>query len=280
MANKIFSSYNSGKNKDASGNQHLVVEIAADYVACMVKSGSKKAIKDFELFKNDTAGDKSFEEAFGDVLVASTLLNKTYDETSLFIQNECSLLIPSAQYSEASTSDYLNLVYGETRTGEVFADELSNGLGIVNVYRIPSPWLRAVNKSLRSVETKHSYSKIIEQTLEHSGDAHDMLKVIFYEKYLIVVLLLDKKLKLIQTFTYLSKEDVLYTLLNISHRFNFKPDSISLQVSGMTDVKAPLFTDLKKYFKRFSVEEMNSTANINLGEYPRHYLTPFLNLAK
>lgn len=281
MANKIFSSYSSGKNKDASGSQQLVVEIAADHVACMVKSGSKKVVKDFELFKRDSEQEQTFEEAFGDVLIASTLLNKTYDETRIFIQNESSVLIPAEHFNQASSIDYLNLVVGESGSAQVFSDELSNGLGIVNVYRIPVAWLRTVNKSLKSVSTRHSYSKIVEQALQQPGTPNDLLKVIFYEKQLVVVLLLAKKLKLIQTFPYESREDVLYTLLNISQRFNFKPDNIPFVVSGMADIKSSLFVDLKKYFKRFSVEEMNNnTANINIGNHPKHYLTPFINLAQ
>jgi hypothetical protein len=279
MVNKIFSSYNNGKNKDAANNQ-LIVEVGLHHLACLVKNGSKQTVRDFELFKIDNE-ISNFEIAFGQVLLNSILLDKTYADTSVIIHNEKSLIVPSANFSKESSHDYLNVVFGETNNEAFFVDSFASEQGIVNIYRISSEWLNVINKHLEVVSIMHTYTKTIAQLFQLSLANNDCMKVAFYDDHLIVALISNKKLQIIQNFNYQSREDVLYYLLSIVERFNAKADNILLAASGMVDVKGTLFNDLKKYFKRIIVEETdNIVANIDYGENQKYYYTPFLNLAK
>lgn len=279
MANKIFSSYSSSKNKDAVNDQQLVVEAGARHMACIVKSGSKPTIKEFELFRADTEGDVDFEAFFHNSLGNSQLLDKQYINTTVFVNNELSLLVPTEKLNKDNARDYLNLVLGDHYSGSIFRDELEQTGEMVNIYRIQPELIKAID--LKVDLTRHTYSKIIDNIFEQHGSFSDLLKVLFYERLIIVVLVKNKKLHFIQTFTFQTPEDILYYLLSIAQRFQLNRDSLHVQLTGMFDSKSSMFSELRKFYNHISVEDADTSfVHINTDGYPRHFFTPFFNLAK
>jgi hypothetical protein len=93
MANKIFSSYSTSKNKDAPDNQQLIIEAGVRHLACIVKGGPKHTIREFELFKVDTEGPVDFEAFFTNCLKSSNLAGRHFEQIKLFVNHEQSLLV-------------------------------------------------------------------------------------------------------------------------------------------------------------------------------------------
>lgn len=280
MANKVFSSYRTGKSKDATNDQQLIVEVGTNHLACLVKVIGKQMILDFELFTFNQNAELDFEDNLHNALTSSTILHQSYNETKVFINNEYSLLAPAQGFTKESMHNYLYVVYGDASNDPVFVDTFKDE-GFNNVYKISNDWLSEVNRRLKVEHIEHVYSSIIRCALEQVADDNDVfLKLVFYPHHFIVALVLQQRLHLIQTFYFASGADVLYHLLNIRERFSMSSGG-RIQVSGMIDTSSSLLIELRQYFKEVSFDAVATNAShMDQGSFPKHYFTPFYNLAK
>lgn len=244
----------------------------------MVKAGSKQTIRDFELYKVETEGVVDYQAFFHNCLQDSSILSNSFSEINLVINNEYSVIIPSQNAYNNSGIDYLNVIHGDNYRGQVYKDAV-NGTDMINVYRIPGELVTEINNHLKGCSITHTYSKIISNVVSETQG--NLLKVLFYENSIIVVVLKDHKLHLIQTFSFQSADDVLYYLLSIGQRFHLNADQTVLHVSGMFNTASPLLHELRKVYKNVNIEDVdNNVAQMSFGDFPKHYFTPFINLAK
>src|SRR4051794_38142861 len=132
MSTKAFGIYSSGGDLIKSSDE-LVIEISYDYMACMVKRVNKNAIANFELFTFNKEGTADFEELFSNVLVSSKLLDKSFESTHIYINNEFALPVPVFKFNKEIASDYLNVVFGEETSAKKQFDHLDTEPDLMNV---------------------------------------------------------------------------------------------------------------------------------------------------
>lgn len=280
MSKKTFGIYTSGDNA-IKNNDELIIEIGNSHLACIVKKGSKDLIAAFELFTFEKEEIADFEELFSVVLNDSQLIDKTFANTRIYINNEFSLLVPVFKFNKEISTEYLNIVFGEDQSAKKQFEHLDTNPDLMNVFRMPQEWFNILNHHLMSVSVHHSYSKIVRRAFTtFANTTAPVIKVQFYPTHLIVVVMKGSVLHFIQSFTYQSSEDILYYLLNISQRFEVNTNDLSMQVSGIIDFTSSFYHDLVKYFKSITVEDIDRNhIAIDTGHHPSYYFTPFFNLA-
>jgi hypothetical protein len=279
MSTKAFGIYTSGGNSITSGDE-LVLEIGYDHMACMVKRVTKNAIANFELFTFGKEETSDFGELFSNVLVGSKLLDKSFASTHIYINNELALPVPVFKFNKEIATDYLNVVFGEDGGAKKQFDHLDTQPDLMNVYRLPQEWFNILNHHLMMVDVHHTFSTVIRRVLENATEGSPVIYVQFYYLNIIVAVMKGKDLQFIQSFTYQSPEDVLYYLLNISQRFSVNTSDLAMKVSGIIDTGSGLYSELVKYFKNVSVENVDANhLLIDIHNHPSHYFTPFFNLA-
>jgi len=278
MSTMAFGIYSSEGNKAITNNDSLIIEIGYSHFACLVK-GSDKMIAAFELYTFNKEEMLDFKNLFSEVLAKSELLNKTYADTKLYINNEFALPVPSSKFDKEITHDYLNVVFGEDESSIQQFDEVSVEPGLMNAFRFPQEWLNVVHQYIKPVSIQHSYTPIIRSLITTASDV-SVIEVQFYPAYIIAVVMKEGTLQLIQTFMYQSAEDILYYLLSISQQLNINTPDLTIYASGMIDLQSALHSQLVKYFKNIVVQDVDkSQSGIDISKYPPHYFTPFFNLA-
>jgi hypothetical protein len=279
MATKAFGIYTSGGDSIKNSDE-LVIEIGYDHMACMVKRVNKNAIANFELFTFNKEETSDFEELFSNVLVTSKMLDKSFANTHIYINNEFALPVPVFKFNKEIANDYLNVVFGEDTGAKKQFDHLDTEPDLMNVYRLPQEWFNIVNHHLMMVNVHHTFTSILRKVLKNATEGSPVIYVQFYYSNIIVVVMKGKELQFIQSFTYQSPEDVLYYLLNISQRFSVNTLDLSIRVSGIIDTHSGLYGELVKYFRNVSAENVDaSNLLIDIHNHPAHYFTPFFNLA-
>lgn len=277
MANKIFSTYKSRKERGATINDRIVVEIGHTHIACMIVAAKSNNVEDFELFELSSSSFKNFEESFAYVVIASRLLDKPYADKKVYFNSPQSVLIPAHLYNVQNSAQYLSLIFGNNKD-EVFRDDLNAYFQLINVYSIPAQVKEVVEKNLSVVSVEHTYSSIIKALFQElTSLPSPLIKVQFYKNHFIVAVFLQHRFQYIQSFTFAAPEDVLYHLVNICHHFNIK--GALLQVSGMLDLKSTMYAVLSAHFKNIHTEEL-TIPDLDLSDYPLHYFTPFFKLVK
>ena len=280
MTNKTFSFYTNNGGYSAMNGDQLIIETGNTHFACLVRNEPKDKIVALEWFTHEKDEQQNFEELLKNIKNNSILLDKYYSQTNLYIHNEWSVLVPPALFDKQSAEDHLNIVLGDAFESTSLFDEIKEGDGFVNAYRVESGKLDILNKHLLIDKTEHTYSQLIRKIFADDNLPADFIKVQFYHNEIIVIIFKESKLQFIQTFVYRTSEDVLYYLLSLCERLQLNTEQLVIKVGGVIYNPSPLYSQLQKFFKNVSTETVDlERVKFSTNEYPSHYFTPIFNLA-
>jgi hypothetical protein len=278
MTSRTISYYNDISGATHSQEDQLVLEFSHTHVVCLVKGAGSGETEAMEIF---TIEDSSAEwiDILHDVKSQSLLLNRTYRDINSYYNFEEALLVPALQFSPAAAEDFLSMVYGESLRHEIKQDTIAAASPMVNVYRIKKTIYEQVNRYFLLNKPHHIYSALVADILSATDLPDHLIKVIFYSKHLIAAVVKEGKLQLIQSFSYDTKEDVLYHLANLNRQFSLSPDHSQLEISGKFDTGSELHQQLQPMFGLISFDTTEPDGIFKTaGEYPLHYFTPFHKL--
>ena len=281
MVEKKISIYEEEFDIEAPFNSdQLVLEVSNCHVALMVKYSGKKFVGSFELFQFDS-NEMDWYTIFQQIRTESIILDRSYNDSRVFFNFNEAVVIPANAFSTSSAEAYLTTIHGDNTNHAVKYDNINVAAGLVNVYRVKRSLNDMVNSNLMMVTPRHMYSKVLENILNNAAVLNGVfLKLQFFYKMMLVVLVKDGKLFLIQSYAHQTADDVLYYLLNIAEQFQLSTTDTNVEVSGIIDVKSHEFDFIEKLFKKISFTELeaDNTFRNSAVDYPQHFFTPFLNL--
>lgn len=256
----------------------LIGEIGMYHIALMVKS--EIGIEAFEVYEID-ATTTTWQNIFAAIKNYSKIFTKNYTQSAFYLNTTEALLVPEAKFSKESIEPYLTSIFGKANLVQYEADIVQIPTNPVTIYRLPLALNETIKNNFMLFSYKHTYTKILEKLLGNGTMVMEMIKVQFYSKYMIVVVVYGNKLQLIQSYNYKSPEDVIYYLLNIVQEFSLNVKSTAVEVSGMIDIQSKYFEVLENVFGRLSLETITAQGIFKdyLSVANAHYYTPFYNLS-
>lgn len=275
MAKKIFDIHSTLVIVSAD---ELLVEIANSHIACLVKSHTNHQIAAVEIFELDAEQD--WEDAFYEVRTQSKILDRSYTSSKVFINMQEAVLIPVHKFNRELAADCLELIHGKNNTGILQTDLLTPEPNIAISFRVPAELAEMVNRNMLIFTYSHTYSSVIKHLLSIPNES-GLIVVQFYNSKIIVAIAKQDRLQIVQTFAYTTPEDVIYFLLNSCQQFNIASENVAIEISGMIDIESLLYVEIKKYFQHLTIANVPDVlmAANSLDDYPKHYFTPFYNLA-
>jgi hypothetical protein len=267
------------QNQQSSNfNSKLIVEVNNHHIALLEKNGlTTLAFEFYEI--NGTNGE--WEGIFNATKNQSKILSKTYSDTTVFLNNSETLIVPSTKYKRESSEIYLSAIYGDNNNVISHADLINIVDNPVSVYRCSASLNHTIKNNFVSFTYKNTYTKVLENLFGKERMLMEMIKVQFYHKTMLVVVIYDNKLMLIQTYQITTAEDVIYYLLNIVQEFNLSVKNTPVEISGLIDVTSRHYELLENIFGRLSLEVVANddlfTDHIAANE--AHWYTPFYNLS-
>lgn len=280
MAKKVVSVYGDISIKSPFNSDQLIIEIGNHHIACLVKLSVKGELAAVEVYSFNSYEDEWYD-IFLDIRQKSKILNRGFIDTRVYFNLPESVLIPSDLYSEDSANKYLQLIHGDTINQVIKSQHINVEPSITVATKIKRGLIDAVNSNLMMITTHNTYAVFVESLLSPSRVYnHILLKVQLYTGEMLVGLLYNNKLQIVQLYAQETPEDILYHLLNVLEQYNLKAEETTLELSGYIEIKTPLYENIKKVFPRITFD-MPSDDMIKLHDftkYPKHYLTPFLNL--
>lgn len=279
MARKKIGLYSEGSNLNY--NHQLYVELGNEELMCLARNEDSGEVDAFELFSLDKGIKDDWNDIFYEVKSASKIFNHSFKQVFCFFNVEEALLIPEKLLTATSAEDYLNLVYGESSRHEVKYEKLLATKVFINAYRIRKSITELLNRQFIIYQTGHTYSNVLNDVMRRPRVDEYFIKVQFYTHHFIVAVWKEERFQLIQSFNYRQAEDVLYYILRVTQQFGFDPDFTVLEVSGLIDLEASIYTRLAQVFKHIkldSIEQPTGVFKESLVEYPAHYLAPYYKL--
>ncbi len=278
MVEQKLSIASSQDQQSSNLNSKLIVEVNNQHIAILEKNGlTTQAFEFYEI--NGTNGE--WEGILNATKNQSKILNKTFSDTTIYLNNSETLIVPSTKYKRESSEIYLAAIYGDNNNVISSADLINIVDNPVSVYRYSASLNHSIKNNFVSFNYKNTYTKVLENLFGNDRMLMEMIKVQFYRNSMLVVVIYDNKLMLIQTYQINSPEDVIYYLLNIVQEFNLSVKNTPIEVSGLLDISSRHFELLENIFGRLSLEVI---ANDNLftehiGANKAHWYTPFYNLS-
>jgi hypothetical protein len=279
MARKKIGLYN---EELVNGSTHqLILEIADETIVCIAKSDLTGEINAFELFSLDMSEKDDWNDVFYEIKTSSSIFNNGYKKVTCYFNNVEAIMVPEKLLTATSAEDYLNLVFGENIRNEVKYEKPIATQLFINAYRVKKAIIELLGRQFVIFQTAHTYSNLLNDVMQRPSMEQQFIKLQFYAHHFIIAVWKDEQFQLIQSYRYVSSEDVLYYLLRIVQQYQFDLSDLSLEISGMIELESNIYIQLAKIFSRIKMDSLPFIGVFKNAEkdYPAHYFSPFYKLA-
>ena len=281
MAKKVVSVYGDISIKSPFNSDQLIIEISNYHIACMVKLSIKGELSAVEVYTFNSY-EEEWYDIFQDIRTKSKILNRGFIDTRVYFNLPETVLIPNNLFKESTATEYLQLIHGDIINQVVKTEAVDINPSITVATKIKRGLIDAVNSNLMMITIHNSQRAFIENLMNPNRSYnHSLLKAQLYNDEIMIGLVYNSQLLIAQLYEQHAPEDILYHLLNVLNQYSLKPEETTLELSGDIELKTPLYENLRKVFPRITFDNPSDEL-IKLHDftkYPKHFLTPILNLS-
>lgn len=261
-------------------NCRLMVEISGQSLNYILYTKEPRQLYLLRQYRMYTTSDRTVRDILDEIFSGDPILNRFAQHALIIYNFPGADLVPFEHYSADIKNPVTRLTTGDMESDMVF-DEKVSGWQMHNIYRVSKEIHLLCKEKLKGSQYWHLYTLVLQSADKAQLSNGNFCRVIFYNDKFIVAYFREKKLQLLQTFTYQTPEDVAYYLLLICRQFQIPQQEMTLSISGLIDAQSALYTELLKYFAEVQYEilpESFGTDNM-LEEFPQHYFSPMLKMS-
>lgn len=206
-------------------------------------------------------------------------LMRSWNKVFIFYQQGESTLIPATWFQTWYKEKIMETLFGQQEDSMVFSDLIPEA-SIYNLYQVPR-WLHGrVLRHFKTGECWHQRTPELRGMFQQK--LKEGIKVVFYPNRFVITLFQDGQLKLGQTYSYTSPEDVTYQLLQLVHQYEMDVERIPVMLQGMIDRSSGVYKEVEKYFMDVTCDTGSGSWHLSSSfeEYPPHYFTAVLTAAE
>ena len=248
---KTYSFYSDATVTLTSTAELLQFDIANDHIACSLINMGNQAVQAFEFFEWETGGsalENNWESLFSEAAAASNLLQKPVSAVQVFINNATTVIVPLEKFNTEAATDYLQLLFGPAVEASLKHEKIKNTPSLINCYRIPNGLLDVLNARYPLHQLAHAYTPNITGLYAEAVSDKPMLKLQFYKNHFIASLFVSSTLQFIQSFSFISTEDICYHLLHMNASHQIDAANIKLNMMGFIDVSSAAAVCVEQIF--------------------------------
>ena len=256
-------------------DKKLCIEIGTHFYAYSISDQSGKQI--IELGCVETGKPVSSNDLS---LLFENDLIKTTSFVDVVLVHNCHemVLVPASIHKSEVNSTVIQTIHGDLVDWKVMEDDVHQW-ELFNVYGWKTELLDVITERFPQVRYVQFITGALRSLFKSlSIEKEQLIKLYFYQKEMLVVVLKDSQLLLAQSFVFETPQDVIYHLLNLVDRLNLDLATVVLEVSGLIDEKSETWKELNKFFIDVQFDEFSNIAVDESAEesLPAHYYTPFL----
>ncbi|MAS51583.1 MAG: hypothetical protein CMD20_00115 [Flavobacteriales bacterium] len=251
-------------------------------VADVLKTKSKTHIAVAEKGFENKLNQKDFHIAnFTKALKTYPIrISKQYGKVSISIANTLFSVIPKALFNKESTHLYLKLSATIKQPYE-YKYHILEKEGIVICYALPKNLNDWIKKVFPSAKLTHEIAVVVESVLrDFYSLSEDRVIINLHKDYFDIIFLTKGKLKLVNSFHFSGKEDLLYYILFSFEQLDINPNVIEVFLIGEINKGGEEHQLLFQYIKNLHFGFRNKNIKIAgaLNELPNHYFYTIFNL--
>ncbi len=201
-------------------------------------------------------------------------LNRTFQAIFVCYDYPQNMLVPAGDEQLKEPGPLVSTIYRSTESPVMISEPVKR-LDLQNTFWVPAQIHEWVTGKYPTARFCHEYSLLI-QTLEVS-EATNCLVIDFRKEDFVVLAIKNGQVKLVQTFCYVTPDDVLFYLLKVCGQFSLSQQEVQLRLSGLIDRQSALYNSLYQYF--IQVEFRMPVWKSQDHQYPAHFFTSLNDLA-
>lgn len=225
--------------------------------------------------------DKSFSEKIAEMLSSDAFLNKNYKRVNFCFVSPKSTLVPNELFDKNHLQLYYkyNMILNEFE--EVHYNKLKT-VEAVGVFSLPSeittllvnrfPEIRFFHQLCPTIEA--TFAEVIEKKIKST-----YFKININESFFDVVILMNGKLILSNSYIFRAESDILYYILNIVEKLNLKIDACNFVLSGQIEETSAFYKTLSSYLKYLTFAEITGENTYVFSNIPEHLFSNVLNMS-
>lgn len=216
------------------------------------------------------------QQLLSNLLSDHTWLTQAYDSSSVAYVNIHSTLIPSAVYQEKDKAAYFNTNISESDLS--IATQTVTNLELNVVYGIPEAQKALIKRYFPSAKEFHHTGSLLNALANENMLTQEASVIVnIHDNLVDIIVSKDKQLQLLNTYTYKTKEDYLYFLLNACEQLKLDLEQTPFTVYGRIEKASQLADIMRNYIHKvqFGKRISKFKYGYQMNELPEHF---FLNL--
>ena len=260
MTNLRVQKNNSTVSKTESKNIALSIQFSLDgFSFCVVNSlkNNSTYFKEYQ-FKETQNSPESLLEEIKDIFNSDTNLQLEYDKVTVIHENNLATLVPNQFFNEDSLANYLSLNIKTFKSDFITFDEID----IIDAKNVYIPYVNINNylfQNFGEFEYKHHNTILLEKLLKINTSDKKVMYVNVSKNTFDLIVLVNNKLILSNSFSYISKEDFIYYILFTAEQLELDTMDFQLYFMGNVTKLDAIYKITYKYIKNaFFLESNNS----------------------
>jgi len=245
---------------------HLSIQLSLDGFSFCVYNKIQDEIGVFAVYEFVDKIDSPYKhlELIKQLYQQETLLQVKYNSVSVTHSNNLVTQVPKAFFDKDNLADYLQHTVKVLENDFITYDEIRNS-EIINVY---IPFVN-INNFLLDIYGafvyKHSSTILIGKLLNNYKNLEgDFCFINVSKNNFEIIVLINKKLELFNSFSFNTKEDFIYYILFTAEQLNLNPEEFNLVLLGDIEKKSELYEILYQYIRNIKFyEPINSPSILN-----------------
>jgi len=180
-----------------------------------------------------------------------------YDAVSVIHQNNLSTLVPSKYFNEDELETYLNYNIKTLKTDFITFDDVN----IIDAKNVYVPYVNINNylfQNFGEFNYKHHSTVLVEKLLKTEDSTDKTMYANVFKNSFDIVVIENKSLIFLNSFTYETKEDFIYYILFIAEQLQLNTEEFKLYFTGEIEKSSEAYKITYKYIKNiFFLESKN-----------------------
>lgn len=157
-------------------------------------------------------------------------------------------LVPAPFFKNAYKDEYYKINFNKESGESIKKDNIAE-LDSQLIYALSSNFTNIISL-INPTKSFHASTPFLKSVLNRDTDQEsNSVSIDINSSFFKIAIIIDGKLKLINSFTYKSSTDLLYHILNISKHFGINPDTCKYYITGAIDRNSNLYKLLLKYIR-------------------------------
>ena len=256
-----------------TGQDELFLQIGPHQIHVLVRSRLQNIPEAWEQFDIDVEED--WTDILKSVLQQSELLRRNFSERHIAFSFPEVLVIPESKFSSSTTKDLCNLMFGEQHQAWIGYKKLPRHLQMMLAFRVHPNIIQWIIERFPSYDTTHIYGEVIQKGIQAALPNENRVSLYFSEKNFVMLLVSGGQLQFIQTFDYVTEDDIMYEMLNALHQLHTIPAQTAVAISGSLTLGSALIEKMQPLFAQVGWNVISPVGIFEqvYEQYPAYYCT-------